>query len=286
MEAFVVTCNDGVTLHGELYIPDQPIGVVQFNNGTATNKKVYRNFLQFLANAGYVCALWDYRDTGASAPVNLRNCDYQYSDYGMQDLPAIKTYLQNRFSGLPFYLIGHSTGGQQVGLMPDLTDINGAINIGVSSGYLGHMPWHYRWQAYAFFYAFVPGSIAINGYVAVKPVGFMENLPSAVALQWRDWCSKKDYFFDNAFRGNSLPSNVYQNIHFPIKVYHANDETISTADNVASFWRHVKSNASLEIKQLSTHECGVKAIGHFGYFSRALKETFWQRVLADLKQMP
>ncbi len=280
-EPFITTCLDGVVIHGELMIPPKARGIVQFNCGTATHPKVYRHFLQYLTQAGFVCALWHYRGSGPDSG-NLAYCEHWYSDYGCQDIPAVKNYLLERFSHLPLIMMGHSTGGQQIGLMDDLSGIAGCVNIGVSCGYLPHMPLIYRCQGYWYFYAFVPTSIAMRGYVASKALGIMEDLPRNVATQWRDWCAKEDGFFDPSIRGQSVPDKLFYDVDYPITVYHASDETISTQRNTHNFWRHIDTQSSLDITCLNLADHPVKKIDHFGYFSRDLKDSFWPRVLADL----
>lgn len=283
IEHFSTTCEDGVSLQGELFIPERPRAVVQFSCGTATPTKVYRHFLSHIAQAGFICALWDYRGSEIYQE-NLSQCQYQYADYGRQDMPAVKQYLRQRFPELPLVLLGHSAGGQQFGFMPDYSGVVGAISIGASSGYTGNMPLSYRLKAYWYFYAFMPASIAWRGYVATKSLGIMEDLPTGVATQWRDWCSKPDYFFDPQFRGQTLPADLFCDIHFPIQVYYASDDTIATPQNIDNFWRHVHSSAGVEIQQLDAKELKVKRIDHFGYFSRALKSQFWPQIIADINR--
>jgi len=97
-EKFTATCIDGVQLNGLLLIPENHKAVVQFNCGTGAKKEFYKPFLSYLAAHGYVCALWDYRGSGESAPKDLANCDFTFRDYGIKDMPTIKSYLRSRFS--------------------------------------------------------------------------------------------------------------------------------------------------------------------------------------------
>ena len=211
-KSFTTTCDDGVELKGLLLIPQKPKAVAQFNCGTATNKRLYIKFLQYLAEHDYLCCLWDYRDSGESAPEDLRTCDYCFADYGLKDIPAIKRYLRSEYSDLPFLFIGHSAGGQQIGFLDGQEDVHGALLFAVSAGYYSNMPLPYRLKAYFFFYLFSPISIKLKGYVAAKRFGLMEDLPKGVVMQWRRWLEKPDYFFDKNFLGNEVPVNTYQNI--------------------------------------------------------------------------
>lgn len=284
-ESFQTRCIDGVVLKGKLLIPESPKAIVQFNCGTATKKEVYHKFLKYIAEHNFICCLWDYRDSGESAPSSLKDCAYVYSDYGTKDMPAIKDFLTSKFPDLPFLILGHSTGGQQVGFMNNLEGIKGAINFAVSTGYYPNMPLSYRMNAYVFFYIFAPLSVLFTGYVAAKRFGFMEDLPKGVAYQWRAWCSKKDYLFDKRFYGKSVPLGNYQNFHFPIHVYWTVDDTISNEANTKNLWGHIKSAKGITFTKVVPKEYGVPSIGHFGFFRRKLKSKLWKDVVFRLEQM-
>lgn len=279
-ENFEAICEDGIKLKGTLLIPENPKAVVQFNCGTATKKEFYLPFLTYLAENDYLCCLWNYR--GTEKTDNLKDCDFRYADYGLKDIPTIKSYLNNRFPDLPFFFIGHSAGGQQIGFLKDLSDVKGNINIAVSSGYYRNMPLGYRIKAYFFFYVFSPNSILLNGFVKAKPFGIMENLPKKVAKEWGDWITKEDYFFDKKFYGKTIPTGHFKNFKFPIHVIYSTDDTISNAKNIEAFWRNVKSEKGITFTELNPNELGVKKIDHFGYFKKYMKDKLWGDIVKQL----
>lgn len=284
-ESFEVYCEDGVRLRGRLIIPDHPKAVVQFNAGTAAKKEFYLPFLQFLAEHNYLCALWDYRGSGESAPEDLAGCDYRFLDYGTKDMPAIYDYLKERFPSLPFFLFGHSAGGQQVGFMPKLEGVSGMVGVAVSVGYSPFMPWWYSIQARFLFYVFAPLSFLFAGYLKAKPFGFMENLPRNVLKEWRAWCSKEKYFFDPKFYGNSVPRGHYKALPFPVHIFWATDDPISNQRSIPAFWQHVKSLHGIEFTKSKPSALGVKTIGHFGFFRKQMKDKLWLAGLQQLENM-
>lgn len=284
-EPFETTCQDGVVLRGKLIIPDQPKAVIQFNCGTGTQKEFYQHMLTYLAEHGYVCCLWDYRGNGESAPESLRACPYSFHEYGTLDMPAVKAYLKKRFPTLPFLIVGHSAGGQQIGLMDQVEDVDGLVAIAVSTGYGPGMPLSYRLQSLFFFYLFSPISVLLTGYVKAKPFNIMENLPRNVMREWRAWCSKKDYLFDSAFRGQTIPTGHFDHYPFPVSVYYAPDDNIGTEANCHSYWKHVQSERGIKIHKIIPAEYGLSAIGHFGFFRRKAKDTLWPLFLKDLDHM-
>lgn len=284
-QPFETRCADGVRIAGSLLIPEKPVAVVQFNAGTGAKKEFYLPFLEFLAENGYLCCLWDYRGAGESAPPSLRGCGYSFRDYGMQDMPAVKAFLQGRFPDLPLYMVCHSAGGQQIGFMPDLSGVRGMVAFAVSAGYLPAMPVHYRLLSAYFFYLFTPVSIALTGYVAAKRFRIMEDLPKNVALEWRDWCSSPDYFFDPKFAGVIVPTQAYAQLPFPIHLYWTPDDTISNERNTRRFWSHIGSERGIRMEEVKAADYGVKEMGHFGFFRRSQRERLWPKVLDVLRAM-
>lgn len=281
-EKFEVICSDGVCLKGVLFIPPNPKAVVQFNCGTGTKKEVYQAFLTYLTHHGYLCCLWDYRGSGASSSAHLGSCDFTFSDYGIKDMPAIKDYLSTRFPHLPFFIVAHSAGGQQIGFMPNLDGIKAVINFAVSTGYYPNMPLAYRLKAYFYFYVFTPISVLLTGYVKAKQFGLMEDLPKNVAYEWRSWLEKADYFFDPKFYGKTVPIGHFQQYPFPIHTYWTTDDTISNEANTKAFWRNIQGKKEISFTRLEPKQLGLQRIDHFGFFKRNMQDQLWQQVLQKI----
>lgn len=259
--------------------------MVQFNAGTGVKKEFYRHFLAYLATHGYICCLWDYRGSGESAPKSLRGCGYTFSDYGTKDMPAIKSFLEDRFPELPFYFVVHSVGGQQVGFIEKLDNVKGMVAFAVSTGYLPFMPLAYRIRSFYFFFIFTPISNILAGYVKAKPFGYMENLPKNVVVEWRKWCVRKHYLFDERFLGKTVPKGQFDQLPFPIHVFNTSDDTISSKQNIDNLWKHIKSVEPISFTEVSPKELKVKEIGHLGFFRRRFRDTIWQDALSKLEQM-
>ncbi|MCI5054781.1 MAG: alpha/beta hydrolase [Flavobacteriales bacterium] len=284
-ESFQTKTSDGVTLRGKLFIPEKPKAIVQFNCGTAAKKEFYQPFLEYLSHNGYLCCLWDYRDSGTSAPSTLKDCAYKFSDYGLLDMPAIKTFLEKQYPDLPLLLFGHSAGGQQVGLMPNLKGYKGMVGFAVSTGYLPHMPLGYKLQSFYFLNIFSPISKLFYGYVAAKRFGIMEDLPWPVLKEWRSWCGKPNYLFHPQFYGNTIPEGHYKNMPFPIHIFWATDDPISNERSVPGFWNNVKSSFNISFEKISPEEIQVKSIGHFGFFKKKMKDKLWPKGLKKLDEL-
>ncbi len=281
-EPITVKCSDGIALKGLLLLPAQPKAIIQFNGGTGAKKEFYLPFLMFLAEHGYASCLWDYRGSGESAPEVMKDCMYNFLDYGTKDMPAIKQYLQTRFPALPYLIVGHSVGGQQVGFMDDLSNIKGMLGFAVSTGYLRYMPLSYRLLSAYFFYLFSPVSVMLKGYVASKRFGIMEDLPKSVVAQWRTWCAKPDYFFNEQFYGKTVPAGKFKQYNFPVQIFWTTDDPISNKDSIPAYWNQIENQDITSIKKIEPADYGQKKIGHFGFFRKSLQDTLWQEALREL----
>lgn len=166
--------------------------------------------------------------------------------------------------------------------MSNWSGIKGAVNFGVSAAYFNYMPLMYRLQAYFFFYGVTPVSALLKGYVAASALNLMEDLPLGVALEWRDWLTVKDYFFDERFYGKTVPKGAFNAFDFPIHNYHASDDSISTPKNIRNFWAHIQSSAGVTFDTLFPAQVGLNKIDHFGYFKSAMQETLWRDVVSKL----
>jgi len=286
-EAHTIPALDGLPLGALLFLPPAgraPHAAVQLNPATGAHRRYYEPVAQYLAAAGFAVCLWNYRGTEHSRPVPLAQARYRFTDYGTLDMPAVLDWLEARFPSLPLLVLGHSVGGQQVGLMPNVHKLAGLVAVGSSGGYCNDMPLGYRLKTYFFLHIFSPLSHALLGYNAASRWGIMEDLPRSVVQDFRNWCHVPDYYFDARFAAD-LPPHQYHSLRLPVSVYWASDDPLSNARSVPRFWGHVHSAASIAMHRLVPAELGVKSIGHFGFFRRGLRTSLWPRLLADLNQM-
>lgn len=186
---------DGTPLNGFIIPADNPKGVVLINPGTATSTHFYRKFAEYLVAHGYHVMLWNYRGFCISRTQSLKNSAIEYTDIGTLDIPAAIGKAKEIYPNLPLYCVGHSTGGQQVGLAENCNQLEGLVAVAVSTGYYGGMPPGYRRQAKLFFKVITPASNALFGYVKAKKLNLMEDLPPKLAKEWGQWCAKPDFMF-------------------------------------------------------------------------------------------
>ena len=282
MKKLKIKCEDGVKLAAILFEPEKPKAAVQLNIGTGAKKEFYIPFAKFLVEHHYAVCTFDYRGTCESAPASMKDCRYNYIEYGTQDMPAVMDFLDARYPTIPKLIVGHSVGGMNFGLMPNYQKIKGLVAVGSGSGYWRNMFLGYRLQTLFFFKIFSPLSILLKGYVTAKRFGIMEDLPRNIVTDWAAWCSVPNYFWDEKFFGKTVPEGHYHELTFPIAHFWASDDPIANEKNVPLLLQNFKTCKGLSSEKLVPADFGAKKIEHFGFFKREFKDTIWVKILHKL----
>ena len=130
-----IRCSDNYELTGTLFTPSGQIrAVAMIAPATGIKRKFYKSFSTYLAENGYAVITYDNRGIGDSLHGKIKDSNASLQQWGELDMPAVLDDLKNRFPGLKYHLIGHSAGGQLVGLMPNSIEITSIFNFACSSG--------------------------------------------------------------------------------------------------------------------------------------------------------
>jgi predicted alpha/beta hydrolase len=277
----LIEARDGFKLSATVRRPSGKIkGVIQLNSGAGIPQKVYANLASFLSNNGYVTVTYDYRGIGHSSPPTLKGFQSTIEDWGILDMTSIFDWVIREFPSEKKILIGHSMGGQLVGLMDNHQKIDKLILIASSTGYWRDMSSPYKWLMPPLWFLFIPITIQIYGYVNAKTLRQGENLPKDVAIQWRNWCINPTYFDDHFQKSNTRL--YFEDLRIPLKSIQISDDPIAneiTANKLLTYYK----NAYIEVEKISPQQLGVKKIGHAGFFSRQFSDTLWENLKIDLE---
>ncbi len=276
-----INTKDGYTLTGIIREPeDQPKGTVIINTGIGLPQSIYSNFANFLAKKGYVSLTYDYRGIGLSAPESLKNFSATCLQWGQLDMPAAYNWLLHHFPHLPTSVIGHSMGGQLLGLMDNYAQLKHLIFLSVSTGYWKHLSGSYKWfKTPLGLFCLVPIMCHVFGYAKMKWVAFGEDLPKGAALQWGRWCKHPTYFLPE-FKAKGIPT-YYNQISARILSVQFSDDPIANETTIENMLTNY-SNAEIRRKTYSPEGLNDKKIGHVGMFSRRFASTFWQDMVEEL----
>jgi len=271
-----IECNDNCTLAASLYSPEQTIkGAVLIGPATGIKRQFYQKFAAFLTSHDYGVLTFDNRGIGESLVGNIKYSDASLQCWGEKDMTAALEQLKQSFPGTKYHLIGHSAGGQLVGLMPNASDLTSMYNFACSSGQLSNMRVGYRVKAIFFMNIFIPLSNAIFGHTKSQWLGMGEPLPKGVAKEWKTWCNGAGYV-KSAF-GKTIFKHHYNELSIDSVWLNAIDDDIANnlnVDDMLSVFPLLKA----EKITLDPKEYNLKEIGHMKFFSQK-SEKLWQHVL-------
>ena len=264
-------------LAATVYRPkDEVKTAVMIAPATGIKRQFYHNFATYLAASGFGVLTFDNEGIGESLNSDLSKCDASLISWGRHDMPAVLDALQDEFPDATYHLIGHSAGGQLIGLMPNYQAIASVFNIACSSGQIKNMDMPYKLKAIGFMNAFIPLTNLTFGYTPADKIGMGEPLPRGVARQWREWCNGAGYI-ETAF-GKSIHTHFYDEIDMPALWLGFSDDEIANSKNIDDMIR-VFSKMPVEKRFFEPEEFGLNSIGHMRYFSsktNAKAPQLWQ----------
>ncbi|GAF59899.1 LOW QUALITY PROTEIN: hypothetical protein JCM18902_2787 [Psychrobacter sp. JCM 18902] len=246
---------------------------------TGIKRQFYHNFATHLAENGFGVLTFDNEAIGESLSSALAKCDASLISWGRHDMPAVLDALQDEFANATYHLIGHSAGGQLIGLMPNYSALASVFNVACSSGRIKNMSMPYKLKAIGFMDAFIPLANLTLGYTPSDKIGMGEPLPRGVSRQWREWCNGAGYI-KTAF-GKSIQTHFYDDITMPSLWLGFSDDDIANSKNMDDMIR-VFTKMPVEKQFLDPKDFGLNSIGHMRYFSsrtNAKAPQLWQMVV-------
>lgn len=286
MKTVDIICQDKVCLKGHFlpaYAGQQAATQlpVLLSPATGVKQQFYLPFAQWLSGLGHDVLVFDYRGVGLSLQGPLKNNPATLTEWGQQDQVAALDCLLRLTGQEQVLLIGHSAGGQMIGLLPNHHHVARLVGVASSTGWLRGMRPAFRLKASLALRWFIPLGSRIMGYAPTAALGLGENLPAAVGRQWARWCTAGGYA-TNAVRGRP-ELDFHHDVRTPITVLHASDDDIATSDNVAGFLRTLPASRQ-QVRRIVPHEHGLDSIGHMNWFRRS-HQRLWP-LLAQALQEP
>lgn len=268
-----IEARDGFALAATVFTPESaPRAVVLVNSATAVPRRLYRGFAAYLAERGFAALTYDYRGTGGSRPPSLRHFDARMRDWAALDAAGAIDHIRAVWAALPLCVVGHSFGGQAVGLVPNNREIERALLVAAQSGYwrLYQTPLEQA-RVWAMFRLVVPPVARVLGY-APGWLGTGEDLPRGVFFEWRDWCMRPGFFFDDPSLDALADFSRYAG---PLRAIGIDDDPWATRQAIDALVAHF-AGAQVQRQQIDPRRLGVDRIGHFGFFRREHRDTLWR----------
>lgn len=270
-----LSARDGVKLAATLFDATAPFrGALLLNGGTGIPRQFYAAFAAHLAAQGFAVLTYDYRGIGGSEKPAAATID----QWGSIDQASMLDHLQHRHPDAPLGIVGHSFGGQVLGLADNIGAVRAAVLITSQSGHWRHWPaGRRRLRMLALWWLLIPGLTALAGRFPGAWIG-TANLPAKIARSWARWGRSRHYVCDA--RGRPLrPHN--EAVTFPIRWLSFTDDAIAPYEAVEAL-RPYYPGALVERRHLAPADLGVEAVGHFGFFRKSMPRAAWDELASWL----
>jgi predicted alpha/beta hydrolase len=205
MDDISFPATDGYSLGASLFLPrGAKRHAVLINSATAVPRKVYRGFAGYLARRGCAVLTYDYRGTGDSRQKSLVGYNQvkslvgfkaSMSDWAALDVTAAVAWMRQRYKNLPLVYVGHSFGGQALGLLANNGEVARALLIAAQAAHWKLMASPERYRVYAMMNLVgTPLTRALDYAPGWGGIGM--DLPKGVFEQWSRWVMSPRYLFD------------------------------------------------------------------------------------------
>lgn len=282
-------CSDGRLIAATWFEPpaQQPTrAVAVIGAATAVPASYYRHFAEWMAQRGYAVLTFDYRGIAASRAALRAGEDVRLRDWARLDMAAALNAADRRRrlleagTSAPVGLlwIGHSLGGNAVGLVPGFADkVDAVLGVAAQVAYLGHWSGWARVQAWVFFHLMLPGLVRLLGRAPGRVLGpRAQDLPAGAALEWAAWGRTPGFLFGDPTLARE---RSYHQFTGPVHLWSISDDHLfgpaAAVDALAAEF----PAAAVQRHVLQPQDLGVNRIEHFGPFRRDLGARLWSRLL-------
>lgn len=271
---------DGYVLSACLYTPLEKIQAnIIVASATGVPQPFYRRFAEYAAQQGFQVLTFDYRGIAASAPKQLKGFKMSYLDWGALDLTGAIEYLYQ--PELPLFIVGHSYGGQALGLTRNHDKVSAMYCFGTGAGWAGYMPLKEKFKVQVMWNIIFPPMAALKGYLPWSRLKMGADLPLGVYQQWRRWCKHPTYFFEDPEL--QYLKQQYAQVKSKIYAVSALDDDWALPNSRHAFMQHYR-HADMHFLNISAAQYQLPQIGHMGYFRQGA-EKIWDEMLATFKQL-
>ena len=235
-------------------------------NAMAVRQEFYHPIARFFAASGVHALTFDYAVPDTNVTV---------TEWAQNDLSPMLAEARKTAPDLPLLFLGHSLGGQLIGVTPGNEAIAAALHVTAGSGYYkfnDRMPLLVR----ALWFVYMPLFTPLFGYFPGKMLRAVGDLPRGVTWQWRRWCLHPDYLLcEPRYRA------AYLRFEAPILSISFEDDDINTRKGIDFLHSSYPNVTRLHVDPSSV---GQTRIGHFGFFNERCRDPLWHEALEWLRQ--
>lgn len=276
--------DDGFPLQGHLYgDPATAKAGLLIAPAMGVEQRYYAAFARWMASQGWLVLSFDYRGMGASRPEtmkhSLRGLDADIRTWAEHDAAAALSHLDQLLGDdREIHWLGHSLGGQILGMLPNRSRVSRAVTVGCGSGYWRENSLGLRRYVWWLWYVIVPLALPVFGYFPGRKLRKVGDLPRGVMAQWRRWCLDREYMMGE---GGEALKRQYAALRVPMLSLAFTDDEFMSRRNTESL-HGFYAGARPELRRIAPKDVGERRIGHFGFFRDRFERSLWPQVSAWL----
>jgi len=257
---------------------DEPKGVLLINSGTCIKRSFYSEFATFFATQGYITITYDYIGVGGSRPIDLKGLRRSIYDWGAHDMETMSLWIDEHYPQLPKYIIGHSMGGQIVGLMKSINSFDKIITIASSYGNVRNYNTKLeRWKMLLASKTVFPLLNRVYGYFPASKLGLGIDWPFHVAEDWRLWNS--DYLSLRQWMERLGKPHYFEELNTSMLSFLLSDDHIATERCIPHFRIDFPE---VDLRVIRPEDYELEKLGHFETF-KPRSIPFWRDILKALE---
>lgn len=277
MRSIQIYIDERHSVNATLYSGHLSNKIVIIASATGVVQSFYQPLAHFLQTQGISVITFDYAGIGKSLQGNIKSENSSLASWGDRDLEAVIKYALDSSRHQKIILLGHSVGGQLIGLAPSAYRADKVILVAAQSGYWKFWNRYNQVRMWLIWHLLVPLLTTTFGYLPSKIFSRMENLPKNVALDWASWCRNRNYLF------GKLPSRrlYFNRIKGAITSIQIADDFYAPKESVE--WLTAKfNNATIKRMLLIPEDFGASKIGHFSLFTDKFRDSIWKILLKEV----
>ena len=275
-----LTTDGGHQLDVRVFPAPESNTVVIIAGAMGVGQHCYEKFARFLAAEGITAITFDYYGMGGSLNTPLKDCPVRVTEWATEDCQAVIRLARELCPGQRVQWIGHSVGGQLLGMTPNVNELDNIVTIACGSGYWRENSAPTKRVAWLLWYFLAPVTVGLLGYFPGKRLNIVGDLPPNVMRQWRRWCLNREYAV--GAEGPHMRER-FSSVEVPITAVAFSDDEMMSRRNTESLHGFF-ANAPVTIDIIKPADLGARRIGHLGWFREQFRESLWQQRLLPLFQ--
>ncbi|MEP6737555.1 MAG: hypothetical protein ABJA70_18670 [Chryseolinea sp.] len=113
----------------------------------------------------------------------------------------------------------------------------------------------------------------------MRKIGWGEDLPRNTILEWKGWCTNKDYYMP--YLHQKLNVDRFYHITIPVTSIYTSDDYLAN-DRTVPLMMEFFPNAPVDIRKIIVDDYTDEKVGHNGIFRRKFRTSLWPLLINAL----